>query len=135
MVKDLPASAGATGDVGMIPELKRSPGGGNGNPLQYSCLGNPTDKGARQVTVRGTAKSWTRLNRLSLSHPKAAFGRGLCFCGSAGKESACIVGDLSSPGLGRSPGEGNSHSSILAWEIPWTEESGGLQSMGSRLHD
>ena len=52
--------------------------------------------------------------------------------GSDGKESACIVGDLGSiPGSGRSPGEGNgNHSSILAWEIPWTEEPGRLQSMG-----
>ena len=136
VVKNPPASAGATGDVGLIPELRRSPGEGNGNPLQYSCLGNPMDRGAWQVTVHGIAKSRTWLNRFSLSHHKAAFGRGLCICGSAGKESACNMGDLSSiPGLGRSPGEGNSHSSILAWEIPWTEESGGLQSMGSQLSD
>ena len=52
---------------------------------------------------------------------------------SAGKESACNTGDPGSiPGLGRFPGEGEmgTHSSILAWRIPWTEESGGLQSMG-----
>ena len=56
------------------------------------------------------------------------------FGGSDGKESACNAGDLGSiPGLGRSPGEGMAtHSSILAWEIPWTEEPGGLQSMGSQ---
>ena len=54
--------------------------------------------------------------------------------GSEGKASACNAGDLGSiPGSGRSPGEGNaSHSSILAWEIPWTEEPDGLQSMGSQ---
>ena len=55
--------------------------------------------------------------------------------GSDGKESACNAGDLGSiPGLGRSPGEGNgaTHSSILAWKIPWTEEPGGLQFMGSQ---
>ena len=48
--------------------------------------------------------------------------------GSGGKESTCNAGDLGSiPGLGRSPGEGNAtHSSILAWRIPWTEEPGGL---------
>ena len=136
MVKNPPASAGATGDAGLIPELRRSPEEGNGNPLQYSCLENPTDRGAWQVTVHGIAKSRTQLNRLSLSHHKAAFGRGFYIRGSAGKESACNMGDLSSiPGLGRSPGEGNSHSSILAWEIPWTAKSGGLQSMGSRLSD
>ena len=52
--------------------------------------------------------------------------------GSHGKESACNVGEPGSiPGLRRSPGEGN-HSSILAWRIPWTEEPGRLQSMGSQ---
>ena len=53
---------------------------------------------------------------------------------SDGKESTCNAGDLSSiPGLERSPGEGNgyTHSSILAWRIPWTEEPGRLQSMES----
>ena len=44
--KDLPASVGDTGDVGSIPELGRSPGEGNGNPLQYSCLKNPMDRRA-----------------------------------------------------------------------------------------
>ena len=54
--------------------------------------------------------------------------------GSEGEESACNVGDPgSSPGSGRSSGEGNGNPlSILAWRIPWTEESGGLQSMGSQ---
>ena len=53
--------------------------------------------------------------------------------GAEVKASACNVGDLGSiPGLGRFPGEGNGnpHSSILAWKIPWTEEPGGLQSTG-----
>ena len=53
VVKNLPASAG---DVGSIPGLGRSPGGGNGNPLQYSCLGNFMDRGAWQATVLGVAK-------------------------------------------------------------------------------
>ena len=53
-VKNLPASAG---DVGSIPGSGRSPGEGNGNPLQYSCLGNPMDREAWQVTVHGVAKS------------------------------------------------------------------------------
>jgi len=43
-------------ETGSIPGLGRSPGEGNGNPLQYSCLGNPTDRGAWQVTVHGFAK-------------------------------------------------------------------------------
>ena len=46
MVKNLSAKAGDARDAGLIPGLGRSPGGGNGNPLQYSCLGNPTDRGA-----------------------------------------------------------------------------------------
>ena len=46
VVKNLPANVGASGDLGLIPELERSPGGGHGNPLQYSCLGNPMDRGA-----------------------------------------------------------------------------------------
>ena len=43
MVKNTPANAGITGDAGLIPGSGRSPGEGNGNPLQYSCLGNPMD--------------------------------------------------------------------------------------------
>ena len=51
------ANVGATGDVGSIPGLGRSPEGGNGNPFQYSCLGNPMDSGAWRATVPGAAKS------------------------------------------------------------------------------
>ena len=58
----LPANAGDTGDVGMIPGSGRSPGGGNGNPLQYSYLENPMDRGAWWATVHGVAKSRTRLS-------------------------------------------------------------------------
>jgi len=50
-----------TGDMGSIPESGRSSGEGNGYPLQYSCLGNPMDRGAWQATVRGVAKSETRI--------------------------------------------------------------------------
>ena len=46
VVKNLPANARDTGDLGLIPGSGRSPGGGKGNPLQYSCLGNPMDRGA-----------------------------------------------------------------------------------------
>ena len=56
MVKKLPASAGDTKDPGSIPGSGRSPGGGNGNPLQYSCLENPMDRGAWQATVHGVTK-------------------------------------------------------------------------------
>ena len=46
VVKNLPANAGDTADIGLIPGMGRSPGGGNGNPLQYSCWKNPMDRGA-----------------------------------------------------------------------------------------
>ena len=59
VIKNLPASAGGTRDVGSVPGSGRSPGVGNGNPLQYSCLENPVDKGHWQATVRGVAKRWT----------------------------------------------------------------------------
>ena len=51
--KNLPANAG---DIRLIPGLRRSPGGGNGNPLQYSCLGNPMDRGAWWAIVHGVTK-------------------------------------------------------------------------------
>ena len=52
-VKNLPTNAG---DWGLIPGSERSPGEGNGNPIQYSCLGNPMDRGACRFTVHGVAK-------------------------------------------------------------------------------
>ena len=58
MVKNPPANAGDTG-VGLILELKRSPGRGNGNPLQYSCLKNPMDRGTRWATVHEVTRSQT----------------------------------------------------------------------------
>ena len=59
MVKNLPANAGDTRDLGSVAGLGRSPGEGNGNPLQYSCLENSKDKGDLQATVHGLAKSQT----------------------------------------------------------------------------
>ena len=56
MVKNLRAGAGAARDPGSIPGSGRSPGGGNGNPLQYSCLENPMDRGAQWVTIHGVAE-------------------------------------------------------------------------------
>ena len=59
VVKNLPANAGDARDAGLIPRLGRSPGVGNGNPLQYSCLENPMDRGAWWATVHRITKSWT----------------------------------------------------------------------------
>ena len=58
-VKNLPANAGDIRDVGWIPGLGRFPGGGHGNPRQYSCLENPMDRGAWQATVHRVVKSQT----------------------------------------------------------------------------
>jgi len=58
-VKNPPANAGDIRDAGSVPGLGRSPGGGNSHPLQYSCLGNPMDRGAWRFTVLRVAKSWT----------------------------------------------------------------------------
>ena len=62
MVKNLPANAGDIRDLGSIPGSGRSPGGGNGNPLQCSCLENPMDRGALWAIVHGVAKHRTRLS-------------------------------------------------------------------------
>ena len=56
------ASAYNAGDPGSIPGSGRSPGEGNGNPFQHSCLENPMDGGAWEATVHGVAKSWTQLS-------------------------------------------------------------------------
>ena len=57
VVKNPPADAGDTRDAGLIPGSGRSPGGGNGNPLQYSCLETPMDRGAWWAIVHGVTKS------------------------------------------------------------------------------
>ena len=59
VIKNPPANAG---DTGWIPGSERTPGEGNGNPLQYFCLGNPMDRGAWQATVHGVTKCQTRLS-------------------------------------------------------------------------
>ena len=61
VVKNPPANAKDIRDAGLIPGLGRFPGGWHGNPLQYSCLENPMDRGAKQATVHDVAKSWTQL--------------------------------------------------------------------------
>ena len=89
MVKNPPAYAGDIRDMGWISASGRSPGGGNGNPLQYSRLENPMDRGAWWATVHGATKSETRLKQLSMhteglqitscvSHALQLLGRQLC---------------------------------------------------------
>ena len=65
VVKNLPVSGGDIRDVGLIPVSGRSPGGGHGNPLQYSCLENPMERGALWAIVHGVTKRWTQLKQLS----------------------------------------------------------------------
>ena len=62
MVKNPAANEGEERDMVSVPGLERSPGVGNGNPFQCSCLGNPMDRGAWRATVHGVAKSWTQLS-------------------------------------------------------------------------
>ena len=65
VVKSLSVNAGDVRDAGSIPGSGRSPGGRHNNPLQYSCLENPMDRGAWQAAVHGITQSWTRLKQFS----------------------------------------------------------------------
>ena len=67
MVKNLPANARDVRDPGSVPESGRSPGGGNGNPLQYSWLEDPMDSGAWRATVHGVTKSQTQLSTITVN--------------------------------------------------------------------
>ena len=69
VVKNPPANAGDVRDTGSIPGLGRSSRRGHGNPLQYSCLENPMDRGAWQAMVLGVAKSQTRLKQMVIGSP------------------------------------------------------------------
>ena len=65
--KEPSCNAGDAGNLGSIPESGRFPGGGHGNPFQYSCLENPMDRGAWKAVVHRVTESWTQLKRLSTS--------------------------------------------------------------------
>jgi len=65
---EVKASACNVGDLGSLPGSGRSPGEGNGNPLQYFCLVNPMDGGACWAIVHGVAKSWTQLSDFTFAH-------------------------------------------------------------------
>ena len=83
MVKNPPANAG---DAGSIPGLGRSPGEGNGNPLQYSCLENPMDREAWNATVQGVTKELETTE--GLSHHHHCFGCRTIMM----KDSECSIG-------------------------------------------
>ena len=101
VVKNPPANAGDIKDTILIPGSGRSPGGGYGNPLQYSCLENPMDGEAWKAVVHGVAEGQTRLSDFTFTFHFHALE----------KEMA-------------------THSSVLAWRIPGTGEPGGLPSLG-----
>ena len=71
MVKNPPADAGDTADMGLMPGLGRSPGVGNDNSFQYSCLENPMDRGPWQTTVHGVAKSQIRVSNRAHTHKRS----------------------------------------------------------------
>ena len=101
-------SACNAGDPSSIPRLGRSPGEGNGNPLQYSCQENLMDRGAWRATVHAIARVG---HILATTPPPSSTPVFSGFpCGSAGKKFACNARDLGLIcGLGRSPGEGNGY--------------------------
>ena len=117
-------------NAGSMPRPGRCPGGGHSNPLQYSCLENPMDRGPRWYTVHGVAKHWTWLNQLSMCMHTTLllqcllikelwrdFPGSLGFPDSSvGKESACNAGDPGLiPGLGRSTREGLGYPHQYSW--------------------
>ena len=119
-----------TGDLGSIPGLGRSPGEGNGNPLQDYCLENPMDRGAWRAMVCRVAKSWTRLKQLSTQGMLIS-----CFRYSLSSLVAQTVKHLSTMRETRvrsldweDPLEKELaiHSRTIAWKIPWTEKPGRL---------
>ena len=80
VVKNLLANAGDTGDAGLIPGLRRSPGVGNGNPLQNSYLENSMGRGAQWATGHGVTKSRTRLRDCAHTHVRRVLVSGNCHC-------------------------------------------------------
>ena len=121
------------GDSGSIPGLGQSPGEGNGNPLQYSCLENPMDRGAWQTTVHGVAEldttEWLRyFHYHSQGFPS----------GSTVKKFTCQCRRCRFyPWVGKIPWRRKLKPTpiMLLGEVPWTEESSGPQSMGSQVHE
>ena len=135
VVKSPTASAGDIRDAGLIPGSGRSLEGWNGNPLQYSGLGNPMDRGAWRAIVHRAAKNWTWLKQLSTcmhthTHTRTHTQRWW----HSGKESVWQdMPEMQVWSLGWEESleqEMATHSGILAWKFPWTEEPGRLQTMG-----
>ena len=107
-------------------------GGGNGNPLQCSCLENPRDGGARWAAVYGVAQSWTRLKRLSSSSSNPLTQASLVV--QMLKSLPAMQETQFDPWVGKIPWRRKCQPTpvFLLGKISWTEEPGGLQCMGSQ---
>ena len=128
------ASAYNAVDPGSIPGLGRSPGEGNGNPLQYSCLKIAVDRRPWQATVYGVAKSWTRLSDFTFHFHFHIYKLGLPWCGSVVKNLPANTGDVGSiPVLGKYPREGNGNwHQYSCLGNPMNRRAWRLQTMGSQ---
>ena len=118
VVKNLSANAGDIRDEGLIPGLGRSPGRGNGNPLQCSCLENPMETGAWWATVHRVAKSWTWLKWLSTHTVPVLMKHMLlfsCYSGSNLQKNWTPLGSLMDCSLPGSSVHGISQVRILEW--------------------
>ena len=154
VVKNPLAIAGDIRDAGSVPGLGRSPGGGHGNPIQYSCLENPMDRGAWRATAHRVTKSRTRLKLLSAharththTHTRIFVCTNIIIRVTTGLWTflvAQMVKNLPAMqetqvwSLGwEDPLEKGmtTHSCILAWRIPWTVASGGFCPWGRRRSD
>ena len=147
---DRKESAHNVGDQGLIPGSGRSPGEGNGNPLQYSCLENPMDRGAWQATVHGVSRvghnwvtelNWSMIRTLGWLYVAAKSSSTITenqqkALKLKNKETVLYImlrnNEMQMPELEK---EMATHSSILAWRILWTEKPGRLQFMGSQDSD
>ena len=117
--KDSAYDARYTGDACLIPQLGRSPGGRHDNPLQYSCLGNPMDRGAWWATVRGVAKESNKIESLS-TYTHCAIQRALLFIRSL-CHSLPLLTPNSDPLLPL--GLANHTSALCLWVHFWVNDS------------
>ena len=145
---DSKESACNAGDMGLIPGSGRCPGEGNGNPLQYSFLGNSMDRGAGQANSPQGRKQSDMTDRLTLSlsfNMMKASNHHLrteeLWMYNLNKSEGIYIATMEETRVlflgGEDPleKEMTTHSSILAWRIPWTVEPGRLQSMGWQESD